>query len=103
VHGLIAEAGGGAWTLGGAILSFALPMILVVVVAIGLYVVYTKPEVVPGHPAPAAERPVSYTRFPGLPTADRTEQSRVQATGGGVPSGGQPPGFGGSAEPEDAE
>jgi hypothetical protein len=41
-------------------------MILFIVVATALYVAYTKPELVPGHPAPA-ERPVSYTPVPGPP------------------------------------
>jgi hypothetical protein len=36
-----------------------------------LYVLYTKPEFVPGHPAPGLERPVSYTPVPGKPTVDR--------------------------------
>jgi hypothetical protein len=65
VRGLIADSAGGAWTFGGSILTFAFPMILFIVVAVGLYVVYTKPEVVPGHRAPASERPVSYTAIPG--------------------------------------
>jgi len=69
VRGLIAESAGGAWSFGGSILTFAFPMILFIVVAVGLYVVYTKPEVVPGHRAPASERPVSYTAIPGEPTA----------------------------------
>ena len=68
MRGLIAESAGGAWSFGGSILTFAFPMILFVVVAVGLYVVYTKPEVVPGHRAPASERPVSYTAIPGQPT-----------------------------------
>jgi hypothetical protein len=68
VHGLIADGAGGAWTFGGSILTFAFPMILFVVVAGGLYVLYTKPEFVPGHRAPGLERPVSYTPVPGKPT-----------------------------------
>jgi hypothetical protein len=68
VHGLIADGAGGAWTFGGSILTFAFPMILFIVVAGGLYVLYTKPEFVPGHRAPGLERPVSYTAIPGQPT-----------------------------------
>jgi hypothetical protein len=68
VHGLIADGAGGAWTFGGSILTFAFPMILFIVVAGGLYVLYTKPEFVPGHRAPGLERPVSYTPIPGQPT-----------------------------------
>ena len=54
-----------AWTFGGSILSFAFPMLLFIVVAGALYVLYTKPEFVPGHRAPGLERPVSYTAVPG--------------------------------------
>jgi hypothetical protein len=60
-----------AWTFGGSILSFAFPMILFIVVAATLYILYTKPEFIPGHPAPSLERPVSYTPVPGRPTAQR--------------------------------
>jgi len=56
VHGLIADGAGGAWTFGGSILTFAFPMILFIVVAGALYVLYTKPEFIPGHRAPGAER-----------------------------------------------
>ena len=43
MRGLIAESAGGAWSFGGSILTFAFPMILFIVVAVGLYVLYTKP------------------------------------------------------------
>ena len=46
-----------AWTFGGSILTFAFPMLLFIVVACALYIAYTKPELVPGHRNPAAERP----------------------------------------------
>ena len=81
MRGLIAESAGGAWSFGGSILTFAFPMILFVVVAVGLYVVYTKPEVVPGHRAPASERPVSYTAIPGQPT--QTEGGAAAGTNPG--------------------
>jgi hypothetical protein len=90
VRGLIAESVGGAWSFGGSILTFAFPMILFIVVAVGLYVLYTKPEVVPGHRAPASERPVSYTAIPGKPAADDSETAEEASAGG---SGGVvPPG-----------
>jgi hypothetical protein len=66
---MLADTAGGAWTFGGSILTFAFPMILFTVVAISLYVLYTKPEFVPGHWVRGAERPVSYTSMPGKPTA----------------------------------
>jgi hypothetical protein len=71
VHGLIADGAGGAWTFGGSILTMAFPIILFIVVAGALYVLYTKPEFVPGHRAPGLERPVSYTPVPGPPVISR--------------------------------
>ena len=70
MHGLIADGAGGAWTFGGSILTFAFPMILFIVVAGALYVLYTKPESVPGHRVPGVQRPVSYTAMPGDPAAE---------------------------------
>jgi hypothetical protein len=70
-----------AWSFGGSILTFAFPMILFIVVACALYIAYTKPELVPGHRNPAAERPVSYTAVPGEPSAARGEE---QVPGGAV-------------------
>jgi hypothetical protein len=86
VHGLIAASGdGSAWSFGGSILTFAFPMILFVVVAGALYVVYTKPQLVPGHRAPATERPVTYTAMPGTPagTSASTGPGSTQSTEGG--------------------
>jgi hypothetical protein len=69
-----------AWTFGGSILSFAFPMLLFIVVAGALYVLYTKPEFVPGHRAPGLERPVSYTAVPGKPLAPAAQaQAAVEA------------------------
>jgi hypothetical protein len=65
VHGLIADGAGGAWTFGGSILTVAFPLILFIVVAGALYVLYTKPESVPGHRSPGLQRSVSYTAMPG--------------------------------------
>jgi hypothetical protein len=67
----MADSAGGAWSFGGSILTFAFPMILFIVVACALYVAYTKPELVPGHRNPAAERAVTYTAVPGSPAEDR--------------------------------
>jgi hypothetical protein len=68
VNGLIAQSPSGAWSSGAAILTFVFPMLLFIAVAGALYVLYTKPEVAPGHRASA--RPISYTSVPGQPTAD---------------------------------
>jgi hypothetical protein len=50
-------------------ITFVFPMILFIAVAAGLYVLYTKPALVPGHRDARAERPVSHTFQPGEPTA----------------------------------
>jgi hypothetical protein len=69
MHGLIAQSPSGAWSAGGAILTFVLPMVLFIVVAIGLYILYTKPSIVPGRRSPGDDHPVSYTSVPGTPLA----------------------------------
>ena len=79
MSGLIAS-GDSAWSYGGSILTFAFPMILFIVVAVALYVLYTKPEVVPGHRAPSMERPVSYTAIPGTPAASEVPGSPASVT-----------------------
>jgi len=77
---VIADSAGGAWSFGGSILTFAFPMILFIVVACALYVAYTKPELVPGHRNPAAQRAVTYTAVPGAaqprPAQPRPAQPR---------------------------
>jgi hypothetical protein len=67
VHVLSSAPPGSAWTFGASILTFVFPEILFVVVACALYVLYTKPELIPGHQID--ERPVSYTPLPGQPKA----------------------------------
>ncbi len=79
MQGVIADSAGGAWTFGGSILTFAFPMILFIVVAGALYVLYTKPEFVPGHRPDALERPVSYTSVPGKPAATSRGQAVTPA------------------------
>ena len=49
MDGLISAAAGSDWSYGASILTFAFPMILFAAVAGGLYVLYTKPHLVPGH------------------------------------------------------
>ena len=49
MHGLIASSPSGDWTYGAAILTFAFPMVLFIAVAAALYILYTKPHLVPGH------------------------------------------------------
>ena len=64
---LIAQ-GSSAWNSGAAVLTFFFPVLLFIAVAGALYILYTKPEVAPGHKAP--ERPISYTSIPGQPTTE---------------------------------
>ncbi len=96
-----------AWTFGGSILSFAFPMLLFIVVASALYVLYTKPEFVPGHRAPGVERPVSYTPVPGKPIVDARAQpaaaQTAQPAAQTAPAAAQtPPASAGEATPADA-
>jgi hypothetical protein len=69
------------WSFDGSILTFAFPMLLFIGVAVGLYVLYTKPAAVPGHRASTAERPVSYTPIPGTATAAEVPGSPQAAPG----------------------
>jgi hypothetical protein len=79
VQGLIAaSADSSAWSFGGSILTFAFPMILFVVVAGALYVMYTKPQPLPGRRAPWTERPVSYTAVPGKPAAAGADAAKLE-------------------------
>ena len=81
---MIADPAASAWSFGGSILTFAFPMLLFIVVACALYIAYTKPELVPGHRNPAAQRPVSYTAVPGEPaTARATARDGKQEPEGG--------------------
>lgn len=66
MHVLSSAPPGSAWTFGASIFTL-FPAFLFIVVACALYVLYTKPELIPGHQID--ERPVSYTPLPGQPTA----------------------------------
>jgi hypothetical protein len=74
------------WSFGGSILTFAFPMLLFIGVAAALYILYTKPVVVPGHRTSDAERPVSYTAIPGPPAA-----AEAPGAAGGAAEGGNAP------------
>ena len=87
MHVVLADSNSSAWSFGGSILTFAFPMLLFIVVAAALYVAYTKPELVPGHRNPAAERPVSYTAVPGQPAA--SEDSTSGDSGAAQPGDGE--------------
>jgi hypothetical protein len=91
VHSVIADSAGGAWSYGGSILTFAFPMILFVAVACALYVAYTKPELVPGHRNPTAQRAMTYTAVPGPPPAGGPAQLKTvqRADAPAEPEGGE--------------
>ena len=67
MHGLIASSPSGDWTYGAAILTFAFPMVLFIAVAAALYILYTKPHLVPGHKYNMVLSSVSDTPVAGTP------------------------------------
>ena len=79
MHVLSSAPPGSAWTFGASILTFVFPMLLFIVVASTLYVLYTKPELIPGHQID--ERPVSYTPLPGQPNATPSGATASEAAG----------------------
>jgi hypothetical protein len=70
VHVLTTASADSAWTYGAAILTFVFPMLLFIAVAAALYVLYTKPHLVPGHHYEMRMRAASDTVSPaGLRSA----------------------------------
>ncbi len=67
MQNLVLASADQAWSFGGSIMTFLLPMIAFAVVALALLIWYTKPELVPGRRVPGAEISVGATREPGLP------------------------------------
>ena len=57
------------WSFGGSILTFLIPMLAFVAIAVTLLILYTKPELVPGRDKGDGESPVTATRQPGLPVS----------------------------------
>ena len=77
--GVIAASTGSAWSYGGSILSFLFPLILFLVVATSLYVVYTKPSVVPGHREQTIARPIGWTPVARMPSPEQQASGQVPA------------------------
>ena len=75
----VAAASTSAWSYGGSIFSFLFPMILFLVVATSLYVVFTKPSVVPGHREPTVARPIGFTPAVRMPSRDRQVSGQSSA------------------------
>jgi hypothetical protein len=86
-----------AWTFGASILSFAFPMLLFIFVASALYVLYTKPEYIPGHPAPGLQRPVSYTPVAGPPAVSYAAPAAVTREAPAAPAAEAAPATAGEA------
>jgi hypothetical protein len=70
-------------------------MVLFIVVAIGLYIVYTKPSIVPGRRVRGSDHPVSYTAVPGKPTV--LPPASPDAPAGAMAAGGTTAGKSGNA------
>jgi hypothetical protein len=68
-----------AWSFGGSILTFLVPMLAFTAVALALLILYTKPELVPGRLG-GKHFPVTATRQPGMP-AGSTAASETAASG----------------------
>ena len=86
----------GDWTQAAAIMTFAIPVGIFVVVATWLYFVYTRPHAVPGHrelvPATGSGRHAAGAPRP----AAAPQPPSAQPPGGGYPQGGGgAPGAGG--------
>jgi hypothetical protein len=93
----------GDWTQAAAIMTFAIPVGIFVVVATWLYFVYTRPHAVPGHRdlVPATGSTGSGRHAAGAPRpaaqqAPAPQPPPAQPPGGGYPQGGGgAPGAGG--------
>ena len=106
MHVLSSAPPGSAWTFGASILTFVFPELLFIAVACTLYVLYTKPELIPGHQID--ERPVSYTPLPGQPKATASEASGAAGASasdeaGAIASDAAEPESDEAATPEDRE
>ena len=93
--GVIAASPTGDWTYGAAILTFVFPMLLFITVAGALYVLYTKPHLVPGHRYTMQVRSIAATAAPGVPGAP-AQQATPTAVDTSRISQEQPPASGGT-------
>lgn len=67
MHELITASASSAWTYGASILTFVFPELLFIGVAAALYVLYTKPHLVPGHRYEMQMRATTHTAAPAMP------------------------------------
>jgi hypothetical protein len=88
----------GDWTQAAAIMTFAIPVGLFIVVATWLYFIYTRPHAVPGHrelvPAGAGRHAVGGAGRHAAPPSP-SPGPPAQPPGGGAPGSGGGPGSGG--------
>lgn len=91
----------GDWTQAGAIMTFAIPVGIFIVVATWLYFLYTRPHAVPGHrelvPAGAGRHAVGGggRHVAPPPPPEGPSAPPAQPPGGGNPPAGGGPGSGG--------
>ena len=78
--GVIAAAGSD-WSYGASILTFVFPELLFIAVAGALYVLYTKPHLVPGHRYQLQLRSTTATAAPETAAPDRPAMPPAVDTG----------------------
>lgn len=98
---LVSVSPTGDWTQAGAIMTFAIPVGLFIVVATWLYFTYTRPHAVPGHrellAAGAGRHAVGGGRHAAPPPPDPGPSAPpAQPPGGGAPGSGGPGNYGGT-------
>ena len=98
MHHMVLASVDEGWSFGGSILTFLVPMLAFVAIAVTLLILYTKPELIPGRGKEDGESPVTATRQPGLPVS---EGQAPEGSGDG--SDGAGAGVGKSGEPVSAE
>lgn len=83
MHVLTTASADSAWTYGAAILTFVFPELLFIAVAAALYVLYTKPHLVPGHHYEMRMRAASDTTSPAMlrSAGQRSHPTAVDPTG----------------------
>lgn len=70
-----------AWTFGGSIITFLVPMIAFSAIVLGLLVLYTKPELVPGRAGKGSRLfPTTATWQPGLPAESGRAETAESAS-----------------------
>jgi hypothetical protein len=95
---LVSVSPTGDWTQAGAIMTFAIPVGIFIVVATWLYFIFTRPHAIPGHrelvPAGAGRHAVGGGGRHATPPSPSPDPP-AQPPGGGAPGSGGGPGSGG--------